>query len=160
MNRKYTSEEYYEKCVLLRKYFENPALTTDIIVGFPGETEEEFAASYAFVDKVDFYETHIFKYSKREGTKAAAMEGQIPESVKAGRSRQMIELGKKKQAAYEKSFLGKDVEVLVEDCVVIDGKEYQTGYTKEYIRLVLEEEQNLQNCIRTVRIVNDSQIIH
>lgn len=160
MNRRYTSEEYYEKCVLLRKYFENPALTTDIIVGFPGETEEEFAASYAFVDKVDFYETHIFKYSKREGTKAAAMEGQIPESVKAGRSRQMIELGKKKQAAYEKSFLGKDVEVLVEDCVVIDGKEYQTGYTKEYIRLVLEEEQNLQNCIRTVRIVNDSQIIH
>lgn len=160
MNRKYTSEEYYEKCRLLRKYFENPALTTDIIVGFPGETEEEFAASYAFVDKVNFYETHIFKYSKREGTKAAAMEGQIPESVKAERSRRMIELGRKKQEVYEKSFLGKNVEVLVEDRIVIDGKEYQTGYTKEYIKIVLEEEKNLQNCIRTVRIVNDSQIIH
>lgn len=160
MNRKYTAEEYYEKCILLRKYFENPALTTDVIVGFPGETEEEFADSYAFVDKVDFYETHIFKYSKREGTKAAAMEGQIPESVKAQRSRQMIELGKRKQASYEKNFLGKDVEVLVEDRIVIGGKEYQAGYSKEYIKIVLDEEKNLQNCIRTVRIVNDSQIIH
>ena len=82
MNRRYTAEEYYEKCELLRKYFEYPALTTDVIVGFPGETEEEFEASRAFVDKVDFYETHIFKYSKREGTKAAVMENQIPEQVK------------------------------------------------------------------------------
>lgn len=160
MNRKYTSEEYYEKCSLLRTYFTNPALTTDVIVGFPGETEEEFADSYAFVDKVNFYETHIFKYSKREGTKAAAMEGQIPESVKAQRSRQMIELGKRKQAAYERSFLGKDVEVLVEERIVMDGKTYQTGYTKEYIKIALNEEKNLQNCIRTIRIADDSQIIH
>ncbi len=160
MNRKYTAEEYYEKCGLLRKYFGNPALTTDVIVGFPGETEEEYAASYAFVDKVNFYETHIFKYSKREGTKAAAMEGQIPESVKAERSRQMIELGKRKQAAYERSFFGKDVDVLVEERTVIDGKMYQTGYTKEYIKIALDEEESLQNCIRTIRIVNDSQIIH
>lgn len=160
MNRRYTTKEYYEKCRLLRKYFGNPALTTDIIVGFPGETEEEFAASFAFVDKVDFYETHIFKYSKREGTRAAVMEGQIPEAVKAERSRQMIELGKRKQADYEKSFLGKDVEVLVEERIVINGEEYQTGYTKEYIKIALKEEENLQNCIRTIQIVKDSQIIH
>lgn len=160
MNRKYTTGEYYEKCTLLRKYFGNPALTTDVIVGFPGETENEFAASMAFVDKVDFYETHIFKYSKREGTRAAAMEGQIPEDVKAERSRKMIELGKRKQAAYEKKFLGKDVEVLVEERVVIDGKTYQAGYTREYIKVALDEEKNLQNCIRKIRIVNDSQIIH
>ncbi len=160
MNRRYTTGEYYEKCRLLRKYFGNPALTTDIIVGFPGETEEEFAASFAFVDKVDFYETHIFKYSKREGTRAAVMEGQIPEAVKAERSRQMIELGKRKQADYEKSFLGKDVEVLVEERIMIEGKAYQTGYTKEYMKIALKEEENLQNCIRTIRIVKDSQIIH
>ena len=92
MNRRYTSEEYYEKCVLLRKYFDHPALTTDVIVGFPGETEEEFAASKAFVNKVDFYETHIFKYSRREGTKAAVMDGQVPEPVKTRRSNEMLEM--------------------------------------------------------------------
>ena len=99
MNRRYTSEEYYEKCQLLRKYFAHPALTTDVIVGFPGETEEEFEESRAFVDKVDFYETHIFKYSKREGTKAAVMENQVPESVKAERSNILIEMSRQKQAA-------------------------------------------------------------
>src|SRR5699024_8509378 len=81
MNRRYTSEEYYEKCRILRKYFDDPALTTDVIVGFPGETEEDFQASFDFVDKVDFYETHIFKYSKREGTKAASMPDQVDEQV-------------------------------------------------------------------------------
>ncbi len=86
MNRRYTSEEYFEKCQLLRKYFKEPALTTDVIVGFPGETQEEFEASRAFVDKVDFYETHVFKYSRREGTKAAAMKDQVPEQVKTERS--------------------------------------------------------------------------
>ena len=104
MNRRYTAAEYLEKCALLRKYFRNPALTTDVIVGFPGETEEEFAASMEFVDQVDFYETHIFKYSRREGTRAAAMADQVPEPVKAERSRRMIELGKRKQAAYDKKW--------------------------------------------------------
>lgn len=89
MNRKYTSGEYYDRCQILRKYFDHPALTTDVIVGFPGETEEEFEASYAFVDRVDFYETHIFKYSKREGTKAAVMDGQIDEKIKGERSARM-----------------------------------------------------------------------
>ena len=160
MNRRYTTEEYYEKCCLLRKYFQNPALTTDIIVGFPGETEEEFAASMEFADKVDFYETHIFKYSRREGTKAAAMADQIPESVKAERSQRMIELGKQKQAAYERSFLGQEVEVLLEEQMETGGRKYQVGHTREYLKIALETEENLQNCIRKIRITDDLQIIH
>ena len=160
MNRRYTTAEYLEKCALLRKYFRNPALTTDIIVGFPGETEEEFAASMEFVDQVDFYETHIFKYSRREGTRAAAMPDQVPEPVKAERSRRMIELGKRKQAAYERSFLGKEVEVLVEEGMTEGGREYQVGHTREYLKIALEAEENLQNQIRKIRINEDLQIIH
>lgn len=160
MNRRYTTEEYYEKCVLLRKYFGDPALTTDIIVGFPGETDEEFASSMEFVDKVDFYETHIFKYSRREGTRAASMKDQVPEYVKAERSRKMLELGKRKQDVYEKHFLGKEVEVLVEERVTIDGQEYQAGHTREYLKIALDTEENLQNRVRKIRIVDDLQIIH
>ena len=159
MNRRYSSDEYYEKCCILRKYFDNPALTTDVIVGFPGETEEEFQASLAFVDKVDFYETHIFKYSKREGTKAARMENQIDEQVKAERSAVMIELGRKKREAYERSFIGKTVEVLVEEDAVNEGKNVQVGHTKEYIKIALESEKNLKNTIVNVQIENDTQII-
>lgn len=159
MNRRYTSAGYYEKCRILRKYFDNPALTTDVIVGFPGETEEEFQESLAFVDKVDFYETHIFKYSKREGTKAARMEDQIDEQVKAQRSAAMIELGLKKKEAYERSFIGKTVEVLVEEDEVYEGKTVQAGHTKEYIKIALESEKNLKNTIVKVQIENDSQII-
>ena len=106
MNRRYTAEEYYEKCVLLRKYFHNPALTTDVIVGFPGETEEEFAQSKAFVDKVNFYETHVFKYSRREGTLAAKMENQVPETVKTVRSNELLELSRRKQRNYEEALIG------------------------------------------------------
>lgn len=160
MNRRYTSGEYYEKCQILRKYFDHPALTTDVIVGFPGETEEEFRQSMEFVDKVDFYETHIFKYSKREGTKAAVMEGQVSEQVKARRSALMISLGEKKRKAYEESFVGKEVEVLVEEPAVIEGRTVQTGHTKEYIKIALEQEEDLRNQIVKVRVDNDSQIIH
>ena len=160
MNRRYTSEEYYEKCCILRRYFDNPALTTDVIVGFPGETEEEFQKSRDFVDKVDFYETHIFKYSRREGTKAAAMENQVSEQEKARRSAILIELGEKKRKAYEQSFLGKEVEVLVEEEAVIEGRPMQTGHTKEYIRIAFEGDKSLKNTIVKVRVDNDLQIIH
>ena len=160
MNRRYTTGEYYEKCELLRKYFDHPALTTDVIVGFPGETEEEFEESKAFVDKVNFYETHIFKYSKREGTRAAVMENQVPEQIKAERSAQLIELGAKKQEAYEKEMVGKDVEILVEEPAQIIGKEVQVGHTKEYIKVALESDENLQNQIVKARIDDHSQIIH
>ncbi|MGC4019907.1 MAG: tRNA (N(6)-L-threonylcarbamoyladenosine(37)-C(2))-methylthiotransferase MtaB [Muricomes sp.] len=160
MNRRYTSEEYYEKCVLLRKYFENPAITTDVIVGFPGETEEEFQESREFIEKVNFYETHIFKYSKRQGTKAASMEEQVPEQIKAARSDILIALGEERKRAYEKTFIGKEVEVLVEERAKIGEKTMQVGHTKEYIKVALDEQENLQNCIVKVQIENDLQIIH
>lgn len=160
MNRRYTSEEFYEKCEILRKYFEKPALTTDVIVGFPQETEEEFETTYEFLKKICFYETHIFKYSKREGTKAAVMQGQIPEQIKAKRSARLIELGEKNRRVYEESFLGKTVEVLVEEKSDVNGKEMWTGHTKEYMKIALESEKNLQNCILNVQIKDGREIIH
>ena len=160
MNRRYTREEFYEKCEILRKYFEKPALTTDVIVGFPQETEEEFETTYEFLKKICFYETHIFKYSKREGTKAAVMQGQIPEQIKAKRSARLIELGEKNRRAYEESFLGKTVEVLVEEKSDVNGKEMWTGHTKEYMKIALESEKNLQNCILNVQIKDGREIIH
>ena len=160
MNRRYTSAEYAEKCRILRKYFDDPALTTDVIVGFPGETEAEFRASYDFVDSIDFYETHIFKYSRRNGTKAAAMPDQISEQVKTQRSAAMIGLGERKRAAYEKRYVGREVEVLVEEDAVMAGRSVQVGHTKEYIKIALESGENLKNRIVKVRIEDESQIIH
>lgn len=160
MNRRYTAEEYYEKCQLLRKYFHNPALTTDVIVGFPGETEEEFAESKAFVDKVDFYETHIFKYSRREGTKAAAMKDQVPDQIKAARSAELLELNRKKQAAYEERLLGTTQEVLIEEKIVRDGEELQIGHTKEYVKIGVKNPNNLVNQLVNVEIENQLQILH
>lgn len=145
MNRRYTSEEYFKKCQLLRKYFKNPALTTDIIVGFPGETEEEFAKSKAFVEKVNFYETHVFKYSKRAGTKAAVMEDQIPEPVKTLRSNELLALDAQRRSMYEEKFLGETVEVLMEESISKNGKTIQVGHTKEYIKVGVETEKELQN---------------
>lgn len=160
MNRRYTAEEYYEKCVLLRKYFRDPALTTDVIVGFPGETEEEFEASRAFVDRVDFYETHIFKYSRREGTKAAAMPDQVPEPLKTERSALMLELSRRKQADYEKKLLGATKEVLIEEEVLRDGKIWQVGHTREYVKVGIQTEENLVNRLIEIEIENPFQIIH
>ncbi len=160
MNRRYTSEEYYEKCGLLRKYFTNPALTTDIIVGFPGETDADFECSRRFVEKVEFYETHIFKYSKRQGTKAAEMEDQVREEIKSQRSEVLLALNKKRKMEYEQSFLGKEVEVLVEEKTEIEGRIVWLGHTKEYMKIALHGEDNLQNCIVKVQIENDLQIIH
>lgn len=160
MNRRYDSKEFLEKCNLLRKYFENPALTTDVIVGFPGETQEEFEETKAFLENIQFYETHIFKYSKREGTKAAVMEHQIPEQEKARRSAILIELGEKNKKEYEKKFLGKTVEVLVEEKANINGEEVWVGHTKEYMKIALEGDGNLQNCILNVQIDREEQIIH
>ena len=159
MNRRYTSGEYLEKCRLLRKYFDRPALTTDVIVGFPGETEEEFEETVRFLEKVEFYETHIFRYSRREGTKAARMADQVGESVKAQRSERLIRLGEENRRAYEQSFIGKTVEVLVEEEAEIAGKRVQTGHTREYMKIALETGENLKNTVVKVQIENDSQII-
>ena len=160
MNRRYTAEEYFEKCELLRKYFHEPALTTDVIVGFPGETQEEFEASRAFVDKVDFYETHVFKYSRREGTKAAVMPDQVPEPVKAERSAILLELSKKKQKAYEKRLLGTTQEVLIEEEIERDGEIWQVGHTREYVKAGIKSRENLVNQLVPVEIENPFQIIH
>lgn len=160
MNRKYSAEEYYEKCELLRKYFENPALTTDVIVGFPGETEEEFEESRAFVDKVNFYETHIFKYSKRQGTRAAVMENQVPEDIKTRRSNVLLDLNEKKQKEYEENLIGKTVEVLMEEAIERDGEIYQVGHTKEYVKVAVKTNENLSNQMTNVRIENHLQILH
>lgn len=160
MNRRYTAEEYYEKCELLRKYFRNPALTTDVIVGFPGETEEEFKASRDFIDKVDFYETHVFKYSRREGTKAAAMPDQVPEEKKTRRSNILLDLSRKKQAAYEQRLLGTTQEVLIEEEIRRNGEIYQVGHTREYVKIGIRTEEKLANRLVQIEIENPFQIIH
>ena len=160
MNRRYTSEEYYEKCVLLRKYFTRPALTTDVIVGFPGETKEEFAQSKAFIDKVDFYEPHVFKYSRREGTKAALLENQVPEEVKALRSNELLRLSQRKQSAYEERLIGTVQEVLVEEEILLDGERYQTGHTREYVKVGQKTDENRVNELVNVEIESRLQIIH
>lgn len=147
MNRHYTSEEYYEKCEILRKYYEKPAITTDVIVGFPQESVEEFETTEKFVDKVNFFETHVFKYSKRQGTNAAKMEGQIEEGEKTRRSGILLELNKRHRKEYLESFLGKTVEILVEETLEVEGKEYQTGHTKEYMRAIVESDVSLGNQI-------------
>ncbi len=159
MNRRYTAEEYYEKCCLLRKYFKNPALTTDVIVGFPGETKEEFEESKAFVDKVDFYETHIFKYSRRAGTVADKMPDQIPDAIKSERSAELIELGKKKKKAYEEALIGTTQEVLIEEEIMRDGEVIQVGHTKEYVKIGSKFTENVVNKIVNVQIEKHNQII-
>ena len=159
MNRRYTADEYFEKCELLRKYFDHPALTTDVIVGFPGETEEEFEQSKAFVDKVNFYETHIFKYSRRQGTKAAEMDNQVPDEIKTKRSNEMIALGEEKRKAYEERLVGTTVEVLMEEPVTVDGEVYQAGHTREYVKVGLKTEENMSNRLVNVEIENHLQIL-
>lgn len=159
MNRRYSAEEYMEKCDLLRKYFHNPALTTDVIVGFPGETQEEFAESMDFVDRVNFYETHIFKYSRRQGTKAAEMKDQVPEPVKTERSNQLIALGKVNKKAFEDRLIGQTVEVLMEEEIQRDSETWQIGHTREYVKVGRKTEENLANQLINVEIENRSQII-
>lgn len=138
MNRHYTPEEYLEGCRILREVFENPAITTDVIVGFPGETEEEFEETREFLKKVHLYEMHIFKYSRRAGTRADRMPDQVPESVKTARSEALLEMERQMSLEYRKSFLGKKCEVLLEEPEVIGGKRYVTGHTREYVRIAVE----------------------
>ena len=147
MNRRYTSEEYYGRCELLRRIFHDPAITTDVIVGFPGESEEDFLDSKAFVERVSFYETHIFKYSPRQGTVAAKMSGQVSNKVKDIRSTQMIELGQRKKQEFESRRLGTIQEVLIEEKMTVDGNSWQVGHTKEYVKIGIRTDDNLVNQI-------------
>lgn len=142
MNRRYRSGEYRERCELLREVYENPALTTDVIVGFPQESKEEFQKSYDFVDGIHFYETHIFKYSRRQGTKAAAMDGQLTEAEKARRSEKMIEMHHRHASDYEKSMIGKELEVLIEEEYTNDGRTWYLGHSREYIKTAVPKSEN------------------
>ena len=159
MNRHYTSREYYEKCGILRTYFEHPAITTDVIVGFPGETQEEFETTRAFIEKVGFYETHVFKYSRRNGTKAASMPDQVPEQKKAERSQILLDLCKKKKKEFEDQMIGKQVEVLLEETFEKDGVLYRTGLTKEYVKVAVKADNTRENQILEMTIENHSQIM-
>lgn len=147
MNRKYTTKEYERGCELLRKYFVHPAITTDVIVGFPGETEEEFEQTKAYLEHIHFYEMHIFKYSKRKGTRAAVMPDQIDEQIKAVRSEKLIALGHDMSKEFRKFYIGKNEEVLFEEKAVIGDKEYFVGYTKEYVKVAKKTDENLENQI-------------
>ena len=137
MNRHYTAAEYLEKCDLLRRYFEHPSITTDVIVGFPGETEQEFQETAQLVKAAGFYELHVFKYSKREGTRAAEMPGQVDEAEKARRSHELIALGQSLSRLHAGYYIGRTVSVLTEECRVIEGRRFITGFTPEYIRAAL-----------------------
>lgn len=148
MNRKYTAEEYAAGCAMLRKYFNEPAITTDVIVGFPGETEEEFATTKQYVADIGFYEMHIFKYSKRKGTKAAVMPEQVNEQIKAKRSDILLACEERMSKTYRDGYVGREVEVLFETPWEWDGKPYYTGYTREYIRVAYPTTENLSNQIK------------
>ena len=152
MNRKYTTKEYERGCELLRKYFVHPAITTDVIVGFPGETEEEFEQTKAYLEHIHFYEMHIFKYSKRKGTRAAVMPDQIDEQIKEARSEKLIALGHDMSKEFRKFYIGKNEEVLFEEKAVIGDKEYFVGYTKEYVKVAKKTDENLENHIVSGRI--------
>ncbi len=141
MNRRYTTEGYLKAAEILRGCFDDPAITTDIITGFPGETEEEFQSTLDFVERVGFYETHVFKYSRRKGTAADRMPGQITERVKHERSKILLELDEVQRRRFEdrRILTGRDVEVLLEDTEEISGKSMRTGYTREYIKVYDQE---------------------
>ena len=161
MNRKYTTQEYYDKCCILRKYFNNPAITTDVIVGFPQETEEEFEATKVFLEKVHFYEMHIFKYSRRKGTVADCMEGQVDEKVKTQRSAILLELENKMSKEYRQQHIGKTEEVLIEEIVSENGKDYFMGFTPDYIRVKIACDTALDNSeyINTIKKVYMKELI-
>lgn len=147
MNRRYDVREYYEKTELIRHYFEHPALTTDVITGFPGETEEEFEETRAFLQKVNFYEVHVFKYSRRRGTVADQMPNQLTEKEKASRSSVLIKESAKRSRYYRAWYAGKPIDVLFEEGQEIDGVCYQTGYTKEYVKAAIQTQKDLSNRI-------------
>ena len=139
MNRRYRTREYEEKCALLREAFELPALTTDVITGFPGETEKDFEESLSFVEKIGFYETHVFPYSRREGTRAASMPDQLTEAVKKERADRLLRLNERQKEKYERSMIGRTLSVLLEEELVLDGKPVCAGYSREYVRVAVEK---------------------
>lgn len=154
MNRGYSSDEYYRRVSLIREFFELPAFTTDIIVGFPGETEEEFRETLHFVKKIGFSHIHVFKYSKRAGTRAAQMTDQIEEELKSRRSNELISLSEIISQEYKTDFLGRIEKVLFEEEILISGVRYQVGHNERYLKLAVLCDQDLSNSIHQVKICN------
>ena len=152
MNRKYTTQDIREKCKVIREHFQYPALTTDIIVGFPGETEEEFAQTKEYLKRIHFYEMHIFKYSRRQGTRAAVMEHQVPEEIKTKRSAQLLALAESMSREFRAYYVGKEEEVLFEEPMEVDGETWYTGYTKEYVKIAAKTAEPLDNVMKRGRV--------
>lgn len=161
MNRRYDTTEFAEKVALLRKYFAHPAITTDVIVGFPQETEEDFEITRSFLEKMSFFEMHIFPYSKRAGTRAAIMDGQLTEAVKKERSQILLRLEKEQSENYRQSMIGKEIEVLFEEEKEIDGETYFVGHTKEYVKVFIRTKQDLTNVIvkTTAKELKDGMLL-
>ena len=149
MNRHYTTGEYLEKVKILRECFPDPAITTDVITGFPGETDEEFEKTKDFLDRVHFYEMHIFPYSKRKGTVAADRKDQVPDRIKKERSSILLEMERKQSAEYRRKWIGKTEEVLLEEQKRIGEEMYQIGHTKNYVRVAVKTDENLSEQLHT-----------
>ena len=158
MNRKYTTSEVKEIIERLRRYYDDVMLTTDIIVGFPGETEEEFETTYQFLKEVKLYKMHVFQYSPRKGTRAAVMPNQIDGNIKEARSKKLIELSNENQKMYNQQLVGKEVEVLFEDKEVEDGITYFRGHTQNYILVKYKTDENLENTLKNVRILELTEL--
>ena len=154
MNRRYTTQEFEEGVKRLRKAYPNVALTTDVIVGFPGETDQEFEATYEFLQKIRFYKMHIFKYSQRKGTKAAVMPNQIDGNVKEERSRKLIELSNKNKKEFNQNYIGKEVEVLFEE----KHGEYYQGHTANYIFVKTKSKEDLCNRLTRIKVVGTENL--
>ena len=152
MNRHYTTGEYLKCVALLRAAYGHPAITTDVITGFPGETEEEFEATYAFLEKLGLFEMHVFKYSERKGTRAADFAGKVPNGVRAERSGRLLALTKRQSREFRSAYIGQKAEVLFEDVKEIDGRQYQVGHTGQYIRVAKCTDEELSNRIIRGRI--------
>ncbi|MCD8019627.1 MAG: radical SAM protein, partial [Clostridiales bacterium] len=144
MNRKYTTEEYQQALDIVRKFYEHPALTTDVITGFVGETEEEFEKTRRYLEEIHLYEMHIFKYSVRKGTAAERMKGHVPEEVKTRRSAVLLEMARKHKMDYEQWYIGREEKVLLEEMVEIDGEKYMQGHTERYVKIVVKFDENQQ----------------
>jgi len=154
MNRKYTIQEFIEITKLIRKYYEDAILTTDIIVGFPGETEEEFNITYENLKKIKFYKMHVFKYSIRNGTKAATMKNQVDSTIKEKRSKILLKLSDENEEKYNKEYIGKEVDILFEE----KKNSFFEGHTKNYIMVKVKTTEDLSNKIKKVKIINQNKL--
>lgn len=164
MNRHYTTEEYMKGVTILRSFYDNPAITTDIIAGFPGETDEEFEEGLEFIKRVEFFETHIFKYSRRKGTVADKMPNQVPDMLKQQRSNILIKLSEENKNKYLEKMLGEEIQILLEEEIEIDGDKYMLGHTPNYCQAAVAMNEGVDLESNTIvggiaKAINDKGVI-